>query len=90
MLPVPEESSTEVEAMHRAVRTGPGACWNWPSHKLLINVQQIGGPGPSDPLRLAYLIGSMLSLFDVAKEQALLEAPTRSEALRLMHRVPQP
>ena len=37
-----------------------------------------------DPLRLAYLLGSMLSL-DVEKEQALLEAPTRAEALRLLH-----
>src|SRR5262249_27558087 len=35
-------------------------------------------------LRFAYLLGSMLSL-DVAREQALLEAPTRAEALRLMH-----
>ena len=33
---------------------------------------------------LAYLIGSMLSL-DVPREQALLEAPTRLEALRLLH-----
>jgi ATP-dependent Lon protease len=38
----------------------------------------------SDPLQVAYLLGSMLSL-DVAKEQALLEAPTRLEALRLLH-----
>ena len=30
------------------------------------------------------MIGSMLSL-DEAKEQALLEAPTRAEALRLLH-----
>ena len=37
-----------------------------------------------DPLRLAYMLGSMLSL-DVAREQALLEAPTRQEALRLLH-----
>src|SRR5262249_51552034 len=36
------------------------------------------------PLRLAYLLGSMLSL-DVEKEQALLEAQTRAEALRLLH-----
>ena len=40
-------------------------------------------PG-ADPLQLAYLLGSMLGL-DVAKEQALLEAATRAEALRLLH-----
>ncbi len=33
---------------------------------------------------LAFLVGSMMSL-DVAKEQALLEAPTRVEGLRLIH-----
>ena len=37
-----------------------------------------------DPLRLVYLLASMLSL-ELAKEQALLEAPSRGEALRLMH-----
>ena len=37
-----------------------------------------------DPLRLAYLLASIFSL-DVAKEQALLEAETRADALRLMH-----
>jgi ATP-dependent Lon protease len=46
-------------------------------------VQQLAAQAP-DPLRLVYLIGSMLSL-EVGKEQALLEAPTRLEALRLMH-----
>src|SRR5205807_5111979 len=35
-------------------------------------------------MRLAFLLASMLSL-DVAKEQALLEAPTRLDALRLVH-----
>jgi ATP-dependent Lon protease len=35
-------------------------------------------------LRLAYLLGSMLSL-DVAREQALLEAGTRAEALQLLY-----
>jgi ATP-dependent Lon protease len=37
-----------------------------------------------DPIRLVYLLGSVLTL-DVEKEQALLEAPTRLDALRLMH-----
>jgi ATP-dependent Lon protease len=37
-----------------------------------------------DPLRLAYLLASIFSL-DIAREQQLLEAPTRVDALRLMH-----
>src|SRR2546430_7773492 len=37
-----------------------------------------------DPLQLVYVIGSLLSL-DLHKEQALLEAPTRLDALRLLH-----
>ncbi len=37
-----------------------------------------------DPLHMAYLLGSLLGL-DVEKEQALLEAPTRLDALRLLY-----
>ena len=37
-----------------------------------------------DPLKLAYLLASIFSL-DVAREQALLEAGTRVDALRLIH-----
>jgi ATP-dependent Lon protease len=37
-----------------------------------------------DPLRLAYMVASLMSL-DAVKEQALLEAPTRLEALRMVH-----
>ncbi len=37
-----------------------------------------------DPLRLAYMIASIMNL-ETAREQALLEAPTRVEALRMVH-----
>src|SRR5260370_934718 len=37
-----------------------------------------------DPIQGVYLIASMLSL-DLQKEQELLEAPTRADALRLLH-----
>jgi ATP-dependent Lon protease len=37
-----------------------------------------------DPLRLAYMVASLMSL-DAVREQALLEAPTRLEALRMVH-----
>src|SRR5277367_6985679 len=37
-----------------------------------------------DPLRLAYMVASIMNLEGV-KEQVLLESPTRVEALRLVH-----
>src|SRR5579864_1279871 len=37
-----------------------------------------------DPLRLAYMVASLMSL-DAVKEQALIESPTRLEALRMVH-----
>jgi len=37
-----------------------------------------------DPLRLAYMLASIMNL-ETAKEQSLLEAPTRLEALRMIH-----
>ena len=40
--------------------------------------------GSEDPLRLAYLLASVFSL-DAAREQKLLEAETRVDALRLIH-----
>src|SRR5437762_845719 len=48
-----------------------------------LNVQQLVAQA-GDPLRLVYMLGSMMSL-DVTKEQLLLEAPSRQEALRLLH-----
>ena len=40
--------------------------------------------GNNDPLQIAYLLASIFSL-DVAREQQLLEAETRVDALRLIH-----
>lgn len=82
-LPVPEDASPEVEAMHRVV---------FDMAKEAISLTEPHAPpeitqlmlGHEDPLRLVYLLGSMMSL-DVDKEQALLEAATRLEALQLMH-----
>ena len=65
----------------RARTDGPGARTGtprrWSQHRSTC------GPG-TDPLILVFLIGSMLSL-DVPREQALLEAATRAEGLRLLH-----
>ena len=80
---MPEDSGTEVEALHRAVLELAGRMLELVQTPTPINIQQLASQA-ADPLRLAFLIGSMLSL-DVAKEQALLEAATRSEALTLLH-----
>jgi ATP-dependent Lon protease len=82
-LPLPEDGDTEVEAMHRAVAELAGRVLELAQPQAQVSVQQLLAQS-QDPLRFAYLLGSMLSL-DVPKEQALLEAPTRAEALRLMH-----
>ncbi len=82
-LPLPEDTGTELEALQRAVVD------------LAVKVMQLAevqAPVPlpqllaqaQDPLRFAFLLGSMLSL-ETAKEQALLESKSRVEALRLLH-----
>jgi ATP-dependent Lon protease len=81
--PLPEDQSQEVDALHRAVS------------ELAAKVVALAQPNApaeltqfltatDDPLRLAYLLASMMNL-DLSKEQALLEASTRIDALRLMH-----
>jgi ATP-dependent Lon protease len=82
-LPLPEDGGTEVEALHRAVLDLAGKVLELAQPQAPFNIGQLAAQAP-DPLRLVYLLGSMLGL-DAVKEQALLEAPTRLEALRLMH-----
>jgi ATP-dependent Lon protease len=83
VLPLPEDGGAEIEAMHRAVAELAGKVLELVQPQAQVNIQQLITQS-QDPLRFAYLLGSMLSL-DVSKEQALLEASTRAEALRLMH-----
>jgi len=82
-LPFPADSSPEVDALHRAVL------------ELAVKTLELAQPQASaqlapvlasteNPLRLVYLLGSVLSL-DLEKEQSLIEAQTRVDALRLMH-----
>jgi ATP-dependent Lon protease len=82
-LPLPEETGTEIEALYRSVLELSGRVLELAQPQAQVDLRQLAAQA-GDPLRLAYLIGSMLSL-DVTKEQALLEAPTRSDALRLLH-----
>ncbi len=82
-MPLPEDGGAEVEALHGALIELAGRA---------VALAQPGAPPEltrtfatnEDPLRLAYLLASMFSL-DAAKAQALLETPTRLEALRLTH-----
>jgi ATP-dependent Lon protease len=82
-LPLPDDEGTEVEALRRTVLELTARALELAQPEGGINIDQLAAQAP-DPLILAFLVGSMLSL-DVAKEQSLLEAPTRVEALRLIH-----
>ncbi|HTK78789.1 MAG TPA: endopeptidase La, partial [Gemmataceae bacterium] len=83
-LPLPEDEGPEIEALQRAVmeQAGKAVELAQPQQGPANILQMLAAAG--NPLRLAYLLASMLGL-DVAKEQELLEAPTRMEALRLIH-----
>jgi ATP-dependent Lon protease len=83
VLPLPEDGSTETEALYRAVLELAARAIELSQGQGQVNVAQLAAQA-GDPLRLAYLMGSMLSL-DVQKEQAILEANTRLDALRLVH-----
>jgi ATP-dependent Lon protease len=80
---VPEETTTEIEAMRRAILELSARAIQLAQPNAPIEVTQILAEN-EEPLQLTYLIGSVLGL-PVEKEQSLLEAPTRMDALRLLH-----
>ncbi len=82
-LPFPDDRGMEVEALHRAVLDLAGRVLQLMHPDSQVNLAQLAAQA-TDPLRLVYLLGSMLSL-EVEKEQSLLEASTIAEALRLLH-----
>jgi ATP-dependent Lon protease len=81
--PLPTDESPEVEALQREVLEA--------AHRVVQLAQPPQGPAAvmqmltatADPLRLTFLLGTMLSL-EVAKEQAILEAGSRHVALQLI------
>jgi ATP-dependent Lon protease len=80
---LPDDGGSEVEALSGALLDLAG--------KAIALAQPQSAPeltrmltGSEDPLRLAYLLASVFSL-DAAREQKLLEAATRVDALRLIH-----
>ena len=82
-LPLPDERTPEVEALHRAVTELAGRAIQLAQPNIPAEVSHLLASA-EEPLRLVYLLASMMSL-ELAKEQALLEAESRGDALRLMH-----
>jgi ATP-dependent Lon protease len=82
-VPLPEDTGPEVEALHRAMLELANKALALAQPNAALELKQLLPP-VEDPLQHVYLLGSMLSL-PQDKEQALLEAPTRAEALRLLY-----
>jgi ATP-dependent Lon protease len=82
-LPLPEEHGTEVEALHRAVLELAARALALAQPQSPVDLGQLMAQA-RDPIQVVYLLGSMLSL-DLEKEQRILEATSRVEALRQMH-----
>jgi len=82
-LPLPEDKGDEVEALQSALVEIAGEALTLAQPNA---PQELRGllAANEDPLRLAFVLASMFSL-ESEKAQALLEAPTRLEALRIMH-----
>jgi ATP-dependent Lon protease len=83
-LPLPKDTGPEIEALQGALIELAGEA---------LTLAQPGSPqelrgliaSNEDPLRLSFVLASMFS-FDSDKCQSLLEAPSRAEALRMLHR----
>ncbi len=83
-LPLPHDSGPEIEALQGALieLAGEALTLAQPGSS-----QELRGliASNEDPLRLSFVLASMFS-FDADKCQSLLEAPSRAEALRMLHR----
>src|SRR6202161_3951547 len=84
-LPMPDDSSRETEALTLAI-VEMGSKFVGLIQNERHSAQELARMFTTheDPLRLAYMVASIMNLEGV-KEQSLLEAPTRVEALRLVH-----
>src|SRR5216684_2012916 len=82
-LPLPEDNSPELEALTSSLVELAGNAIQLAQPNAPAELTRLLATG-DDPLRTAFLLASMFSL-DVEKDQALLEAPTRVDALRKMH-----
>jgi ATP-dependent Lon protease len=82
-LPMPEDHGTEVEALERSLLELAAKATALAQPQTPVDLTQLFAQS-QDPIQVVYLLGSMINL-DLDKEQQLLEAPTRVEALRLMY-----
>jgi ATP-dependent Lon protease len=83
VLPEPADCGAEVEALQRAMIEQVGKIQSLIQVESPLSLMQIISQA-ENPLHQVYLLASLLNL-DKAKSQALLEAPTRADALRLIH-----
>src|ERR1700691_1883163 len=83
-LPLPKDSGPEIEALQGALIELAGEALTLAQPG---STQELRGliASNEDPLRLSFVLASMFS-FDSDKCQSLLEAPSRAEALRMLHR----
>jgi ATP-dependent Lon protease len=82
-LALPEDGGSEVEALAGALLELAGKAIALAQPQSANELTRMLGAS-EDPLGMAYLLASVFSL-DVAREQQLLEAATRADALRLIH-----
>ncbi|MGD1093396.1 MAG: LON peptidase substrate-binding domain-containing protein, partial [Bryobacteraceae bacterium] len=84
-LPVPDDSSRETEALTLAI-VELGSKFVGLIQAANQSAQELARMFTSheDPLRLVYMLASIMSV-ESSRAQSLLEAPTRLEALRMMH-----
>ncbi|MFL6417450.1 MAG: endopeptidase La [Bryobacteraceae bacterium] len=83
ILEVPQDNGSEVEALSGALLELAAKAISLAQPQSANELTRMLSTN-SDPLQLAYLLASIFSL-DMAKEQKLLEAETRVDALRLIH-----
>lgn len=81
--PLPEDRGPEVEALTQAIVELAGKAVELAQPQAPPELARMLAGG-DDPLRMCFLLASMLSL-ETAKEQALLESITCADGLRLMH-----
>jgi ATP-dependent Lon protease len=83
-LALPDDKGPEIEALQGALVELAGEALTLAQPN---TPQELRGllASNEDPLRLTFVLSAMFSL-DAEKAQSLLEAPTRAEALRMMHR----
>jgi ATP-dependent Lon protease len=81
--PLPEEKTTEIEAMRRSILDLATRAIQLAQPNAPAEIAQVL-EAEADPILLIYQIASLLGL-QVEKEQALLEAHTRLDAMRLLH-----